>query len=211
MSDLSPLGADEQLIPVQRSWLFCDWVFSLCTQRTKHAGKNEVYAAHCSEERTDLCVGKKNNCSSSAWLNTTSSICFQQSSWLFVWPVLLHNNIHRLNFPAFSLKYVSVNVFTIGQNAFLKIYIDIACKICFFSCFLPSIKGLSNLEIISNSGSVKVHFKTTLGETPIMSVYQHTLTTDFRRTHTKSFNSIKLAPGVSVGVQVCIWNLSYKI
>lgn len=85
MSDLCPLGADEKLIPVQRSWLFCDWVFlpihpkdKTCRQKQR----NDVYAAHYSEEHTDLCIGEKNYCSSSACLNTTSSICFQQSSWL---------------------------------------------------------------------------------------------------------------------------------
>lgn len=62
MSDLCPLDADEKLIPVQRSWLFCDWVFlpthpkdKTCRQKQR----NDVYAAHCSEEHTDLCIGEK--------------------------------------------------------------------------------------------------------------------------------------------------------
>lgn len=77
-----------------------------------------------------------------------------------------------------------------------------------FSCLLPSVKWLSNLEIISNSGSVKAHFKTTLDETPNMSVYttppQQTLVVHILK---YSFNLIKLAPGVSLSVQLWVWSL----
>lgn len=62
MSDLCPLGADEQLIPVQRSRLFRDWGFMPIHPKDKacrQKQRNDVYAAHCSEECTDLCIGEK--------------------------------------------------------------------------------------------------------------------------------------------------------
>lgn len=86
MRDLCPLGADEQLIPVQRSWLWVG-VFALSARRTKHVGKNgeKTFLRPLAVKNAQTCAvdkkknPQKNNWSSSTWFNT-SSICFQKQA-----------------------------------------------------------------------------------------------------------------------------------